>query len=73
MPSRDELLVSTDTQGSFAGSFDTDIYTDGDLYVTGFATNPFRRAQASGRMVNGTLVAAPAGVFVDANVKLQAR
>lgn len=63
----------TDAQGSFAGSFDIDIFTGGDMYVTGFPTNPFRRAQASGRMVNGVLVPAPAGVFVDANFKLQAR
>ncbi len=65
--------VYTDTQGSFAGSFDTDIYPSGDLYVTGFPTSPFRRAQASGRMVNGVFVPAPAGVFIDANFKLQAK
>ena len=65
--------VYTDAQGSFAGSFDTDIFTGGDMYVTGIPTNPFRKAQASGRMVNGVLVPAPAGVFVDANFKLQAR
>lgn len=65
--------VYTDAQGSFAGSFDTDIYAGGDLYVTGFPTTPFRKAQASGRMVNGVLVPAPPGVFVDANFKLQAR
>jgi hypothetical protein len=65
--------VYTDAQGSFAGSFDTDIYQGGDLYVTGFPTNPFRKAQASGRMVNGVLVPAPPGVFVDANFRLQAR
>lgn len=64
--------VYTDAQGSFAGSFDTDIYAGGDMYVTGFPTNPFRKAQASGRMVNGVFVPAPAGVFVDANFKLQA-
>ena len=65
--------VYTDAQGSFAGSFDTDIYTGGDMYVTGFPSNPFRKAQASGRMVNGVFVPAPPGVFVDANFKLQAR
>ena len=64
--------VYTDTQGSFAGSFDQDIYTGGDMYVTGVQTLPFRKAQASGRMVNGVFVAAPPGVFVDANFKLQA-
>lgn len=65
--------VYTDAQGSFAGSFDTDIYTGGDLYLTGFPTNPFRKAPASGRMVNGVLVPAPPGVFIDANFRLQAR
>ena len=65
--------VYTDAQGSFAGSFDTDIYTGGDMYVSGFPSSPFRKAQASGRTVNGVLVPAPAGVFVDANFRLQAR
>ena len=65
--------VYTDTQGSFAGSFDTDIFAGGDMYVSGIASAPFRKAQASGRMVNGVFVPAPAGVFVDANFKLQAR
>jgi hypothetical protein len=65
--------VYTDTQGSFAGSFDTDIYTGGDMYVTGFPTNPFRIAPASGRMVNGVLIPAPPGTFIDANFRLQAR
>lgn len=64
--------VYTDTQGSFAGSFDQDIYEAGDLYVSGFPTQPFRKAPASGRMVNGTYVPPPAGVYVDANFKLQA-
>ena len=63
----------TDAQGSFAGSFDTDIFSGGDMYVTGVPANPFRKAQASGRMVNGVFFPAPAGVFVDANFKLQAR
>jgi hypothetical protein len=65
--------VYTDTQGAFAGSFDTDIYPAGDQYVTGIASQPFRKTQASGRMVNGTFVPAPAGVFTDANFKLEAR
>jgi hypothetical protein len=63
----------TDTQGSFASSFDTDIYPGGDLYVTGINTFPFHKAQASGRMVGNTFVPAPAGVFTDANFKLQGR
>lgn len=61
----------TDAQGSFAGSFDRDIYDGGDLYVTGFHSNPFRKAPASGRMVGSTYVPPPAGVFLDANFKLQ--
>lgn len=65
--------VYTDKQGAFAGSFDTDIYPGGDMYVTGYHSNPFRKAPASGRMVNGAYVPPPAGVFVDANFKLQAR
>lgn len=65
--------VYTDAQGSFAGSFDTDIYPAGDIYVTGFPSNPFRKAAASGRMVNGVFVPAPAGVLVDSNFRLQAR
>lgn len=65
--------VYTDTSGSFAGSFDQDIYPDGDEYLTGIVNQPFRKAPASGRMVNGVLVPAPPGVFVDANFKLQAR
>lgn len=65
--------VYTDKQGSFAGSFDTDIYPGGDEYVTGYHARPFRKAQASGRMVNGVYVPPPAGVFLDANFKLQAR
>ena|SRR5918993_1240845 len=65
--------VYTDAQGSFAGSFDTDIYAGGDMYVTGFPSTPFRKAPASGRTVGGVFVPAPAGVFVDANFRLQAR
>ena len=65
--------VYTDSQGSFAGSFDQDIYPGGDLYLTGIQSQPFRKAPASGRMVNGTFVPGPAGVFLDANFKLQAR
>ena len=65
--------VYTDKQGSFAGSFDTDIYPSGDLYATGYHSNPFRKVPASGRMVNGTYVPPPAGVLLDANFKLQAQ
>ena len=61
----------TDTQGAFAGSFDTDIYPGGDLYVSGYPTAPFRKTQASGRMVNGEYVPPPPNVSLDANFRLQ--
>jgi len=60
-----------DMQGSFATSFDIDTYAGGIGYVTGIASQPFRRMQASGRMVNGVFVPAPAGVTVDANFRLR--
>jgi hypothetical protein len=60
-------------QGSFVYSFDTDIYPGGDLYVTGVQTMPFRKAPAGGKYVNGGVwVPPPAGVFLDANFRLQA-
>lgn len=62
-----------DTQGSFAASFDTDIYPGGDLYVTGFPANPFRKAPASGRMNGSVYIPPPPGVFLDANFKLEGR
>jgi len=61
----------TDTQGSFAGSFDTDIYPGGDLYLSGFPSLPFRKAAASGRMQGSVFVPAPPGVFIDANFRLR--
>lgn len=60
-----------DTQGSFIGSFDVDTYPSGDLYVTGYHSYPFHKVGASGRMVNGTYVPPPAGVWVDANFRLR--
>jgi hypothetical protein len=60
-----------DAQGSFVSSFDTDIYSGGDLYTTGIASLPFRKVPASSRMVGGRFVPAPVGVFTDANFKLQ--
>jgi hypothetical protein len=63
--------VYTDRQGNFAGSFDTDIYAGGDMYVTGVPTLPFRKVSASGRMVGDTYVPPPPGVFIDANFRLQ--
>jgi hypothetical protein len=63
----------TNKPGSFVTSFDTDIYAGGDAYLTGYVLNPFRKAPASGRMIGvSTYVPPPAGVFVDANFKLQA-
>lgn len=61
----------TDTQGSFANSFDVDIYGSGDSYVSGIASQPFRKSQASGRMVNGVYVPPPPGVFTDASFRLR--
>jgi hypothetical protein len=61
----------TDKQGAFATSFDKDVYSGGNLYVTGFPTNPFRKSPASGRMVNGVFVPAPPGVTTDANFRLR--
>lgn len=60
-----------DKQGSFVGSFDVDTYPAGDLYVTGYHTYPFHKVGASGRMVNGTYIPPPQGVWVDANFRLQ--
>jgi hypothetical protein len=65
-------IGSTRTRrATFAGSFDTDIYPGGDMYVTGMPTLPFRKVSASGRMVGDTYVPPPPGVFVDANFRLQ--
>lgn len=60
----------TNKMGSFAGSFDTDIYSGGDKYLTGHPTQPFRKSHASGRMVGGTYLPPP-DVYTDANFKLQ--
>jgi len=60
-----------DTFGKFATSFDIDTYSGGIGYVTGISSQPFRRMQASGRMVNGQFVPAPPGVTVDTNFRLR--
>jgi hypothetical protein len=60
-----------DAQGSFAHSFDVDTYPGGIGYVTGILSQPFRRTQASGRMVNGVLIPAPPGVTTDHNFRLR--
>lgn len=63
----------TNKQGSFIYSFDTDIYPGGDLYVTGINTYPFHKSPAGGRFTTGGVwVPPPAGVFNDANFRLQA-
>jgi hypothetical protein len=62
----------TNKVGRFVTSFDTDIFSGGDAYLTGYYAVPFRKAQASGRMVNFVYVPPPAGVFIDANFRLQA-
>jgi hypothetical protein len=61
----------TDTQGAFANTFDTDVYANGQFYVTGYFASPFRKGQASGRMVNGQYVPPPSGVTTDANFRLR--
>jgi hypothetical protein len=60
-----------DRQGAYAYSFDQDLYADGNLYVTGISSSPFRKGVASGRMVNGVFVPAPPGVTTDANFRLR--
>lgn len=63
----------TSKQGNLVTSFDTDIYAGGDAYLAGYYAVPFRKAPASGRMTGpGVYVPPPAGVFVDANFRLQA-
>lgn len=56
-----QYWVYTDTQGSFVMSFFGSTYADGDFYLTGLPTLPFRKAIAS------------PGVFLDANFRLQGR
>ena len=58
--------------GAFATSFDKDVYSGGDLYLTGYPANPFRIPPASGRMVNGIFVPGPPNVFTDANFRVEA-
>jgi hypothetical protein len=41
------------------------------MYVTGFPTLAFHLSPASGRLVNGVFVPAPAGVINDANFRLR--
>ena len=61
-----------DAFGAYSTSFDIDTYSGGVGYVTGIWSQPFRRTQASGRMVNGQFVPAPPGVTTDANFRLRA-
>ena len=62
----------TDTQGSFSYSFDKDLYAGGELYSTGYFSNPFKKSQASGRMIApGVYVPPPPGVINDANFRLR--
>ncbi len=70
-PSGTRYWVYTDTQGSFATSFDADVYSGGELYVTGYHAQPFRKSQASGRMVNGVFVPGPPNVSTDGNFRVQ--
>ena len=61
----------TDTQGDFASSFDVSTYPDGDMYVTGYPTLAFRKAQASWRYTPNGYIIPPPGTFQDANFRLQ--
>jgi hypothetical protein len=62
----------SDTRGRFTTSFNKDIYGGGDLYVTGYPTNPFTRAQASWLLLpSGEYLKPAPGTGVDANFKLQ--
>lgn len=66
-----QYWVYTDTQGDFGYSFDLDLYPGGDGYVTGVSTYPYHRTRASGRMVGGTYIPPPPGVFTDTNFRLR--
>lgn len=62
----------SDTRGRFTTSFNKDIYGGGDLYVTGYPTNPFTKAQASWLLLpSGEYLKPAPGTGVDANFKLQ--
>lgn len=61
----------TDAKGAFANSFDQDIYAGGQMFHTGYHGLAFYESKASGRMVNGVFVPAPAGVTTDANFRLR--
>ena len=62
----------SDTRGQFTGSFNKDIYPGGDLYTTGWATNPFTRSQASWlRLPSGEYLKPEPGTGVDANFTLR--
>jgi hypothetical protein len=61
----------TDKQGAYAHTFDQDLYAGGNKYHTGYHGLAFYVSRASGRMVNGVFVPAPAGVTTDANFRLR--
>ena len=62
----------SDTRGRLTTGFNKDTYTGGDLYVTGFPTNPFTKAQASWLLLpSGDYLKPAPGTGIDANFKLQ--
>jgi hypothetical protein len=61
-----------DTRGQFTYSFNKDVYAGGDLYATGYPTNPFSRSLAGWlRLPSGEYLKPAPGTGVDANFKLQ--
>lgn len=61
----------TDRMGHFSSSFDEDVYSGGQMFLTGTEKLPFHAAQAASRMVNGVLIPPPPGVTTDANFRLR--
>jgi len=62
----------SDTRGRLTTGFNKDTYTGGDLYVTGYPTEPFRKAQASWLLLpSGEYLKPALGTGVDANFRLQ--
>ena len=63
-----------DTQGSFANSFDLDVYAGGDAFNSSIHTLPFRKSPASGRYTSfnpPVFVPAPPGLYIDNNFRLR--
>lgn len=62
----------SDTRGRLTTGFNKDTYAGGDLYVTGYPTYPFTKAQASWLLLpSGEYLKPAPGTGIDANFKLQ--